>query len=120
MKLKSIGFFKELKHGDEDSECLRLLTRKEADKNENGILQYLSSGITICVSPGIVKDVLDDSKIIGSLSILTDGIWVWPSDLLYYVKEYHINLNNDFVLYMSQNNWTVPVKSEVNMEMLEL
>ena len=120
MKLKHIGFFKELKHGDEYGECLNASIRNEADKKENRIIQYLSSGSILCVSPGIVSDIFDDSKIIGELNIYTDGVWAWPSDLLYYIKEYHVCLSADFVMHIYHNNWVVPDFNEANLDVFEL
>ncbi len=46
----------------------------------------------------VVCDVLDESKgVIGSLEILTDGEWIWPSDLSYYLQNYHIKLDERFI-----------------------
>lgn len=90
-------------------------------ENEDKIVNYLKNGVICCVSPCFVWDVLDKNKgIVDGLRILTDGVWEWPSDLPYYVANYHVSLNKDFIFHMMQNNWTIPDKNEINMEALEL
>lgn len=121
MKLKSIGFFKELSHGLENGESLKEDISNNPQVNEDSIVKYLENGIIYCISPGLVYDVLDEKRgIIGSLSTLTDGKWIWPSDLSYYVRKYHVKLNEEFLLYMENNNWTIPNDHDIELEQLEL
>ena len=121
MKLKRVGFFKELKHGDEFGTSLKEAVRNSPSENENKIIEYLNSGVAFCVSPGLVTDIIDESKgVIGNLEILTDGEWAWPSDLSYYVTFYHINLNSDFIEHIQKNGWTIPNKKYIDLLKLEL
>lgn len=111
MNLKRVGFFRELRHGDKLGTSLKKIIHSSSLENEEKIVEYLDNGIVFCVTAGVVNDVLDETKgIIGNLEILTDGIWVWPSDLSYYVKTYHIELDADFIMHIINNNWTVPNK----------
>ena len=119
MKLKTIGFYRELRHGFKDGESILKQVNKNALENEIRVIEYLDSGKILCVSPGLIYDILDEQKeIIGSLDIRTDGIWAWPSDLSYYVKKYHLTLNNEFVIHMMKNDWIIPNK--IDMSILEL
>ena len=57
------------------------------------------------VTPGVVEDVIDPPK--GNASVpsgYTDGIWLWPGDLVYYVENYNLKLPDDFVGTMRKNN----------------
>ena len=120
MKLKRVGFYKELKHGDKHGESLYELISLIPNLNEDKIISYLKSGTIFCVSPGIVQDVLSkDEKIIGSLKILTDGVWIWPSDLVYYIQEYHVSLDNDFISHMCESNWMCITMNTIDLEKLE-
>lgn len=77
MKLKNIGFFKELRHGFDDGESLRESISDGPQIDEEKIVKYLESGITYCIGPGLVSDVIDELKgIIGNLKTLTDGEWI--------------------------------------------
>ena len=47
------------------------------------------------------KDIVDSNNgIAGCPDMLTDGIWLWPGDLAYYVKRYHLKLDEDFLQSM--------------------
>ncbi len=53
------------------------------------ILAYLRSGTLFVVAPGISRGYLSAGReIIGALVLLTDGKFIWPSDLAYYVEKY--------------------------------
>lgn len=121
MKLKKIGFYKELKHGIKYDESLKESVCLVPQVNEGKIIEYLENGVIYCISPGLIKDILDESEpIIGSLKLLTDGEWVWPSDLPYYVKKYHVKLKKDFLLHVQARNWILDNKQEFCLEKLEL
>lgn len=118
MKLKQVGFFKELPHGEPHSASLSESINQMDDYLVKNITDYLNSGILFIASPGLAKDILSEkNEIIGSLGVLTDGIWAWPADLGYYVSKYKVGLPMDFVEHMKDNNWQ---KSEVNIMELEL
>lgn len=121
VKLNRIGFFRELKHGDKLGMSLKEAVRNSSSENEDKIVEYLDNGATFCVTAGLVSDVLDESKgVIGNLEILTDGIWAWPSDLSYYVKCYHIELDACFIEHIKKNEWTMPNKKDIDLLSLEL
>ncbi len=106
-KLKRVGFFQELKHGSSDGPSLRALARPRGATNEERVVAYLDAGVSFIVSPGMVRDVLDNS-IIGTLAILTDGTYAWPSDLAHYVKKHHVELPGEFVAHVESQGYLVP------------
>ncbi|MBD5394294.1 MAG: hypothetical protein HDR71_08475 [Lachnospiraceae bacterium] len=105
----------------QEGESLKENISDEPQFNEDKIIKYLEEGVIYCVSPGLTTDILGKSnEIIDSLKILTDGEWIWPSDLSYYVKKYHVKLNEKFILHMQNAYWTVPNRQEIKLEQLEL
>ena len=55
-----------------------------------------------------MKDVVNpDNGIAGCPDILTDGVWMWPGDLAYYVKKYHLELGKEFVQGMEDSGWHI-------------
>lgn len=119
MKLKKVGFFKELEYGDENGVSLKKIINNSPEKDEDKIINYLDSAMIIYVTAGIVCDILDESKgIIGTLEILTDGEWMWPSDLSYYIAHYHARLDKEFVDHVRKNNWTIN-KDKINLSDIE-
>ena len=116
MKLKRVGFFRELEHGDKYGMSLKEAVRNSSSENEDKIIEYLNRGVAYCITAGLVSDILDESRgIIGSLEILTDGEWAWPSDLSYYVNLYHVELDINFINHIKENDWTVPNINETDL-----
>ena len=106
MKLKSVGFFKEMDHGI-DTEGTIMDYIDKGNKSENvDIYKYLESGIEIIVVPETCYDVIDREKgISGVSSEYTDGIWIWRGDLA----------------TMKNNNWLVSLTvDEIDCDDLEI
>ena len=114
-----IGFFKELDYGHEDGNSLVESKREQSTPNEDKIVEYLTNGILLLATPGIVEDYFDDSEIIGPPHILTDGKYAWPETLVYYVKNYHVKLPDNFIMHMEKNNWQTPKENEIDLNQLK-
>ena len=110
MKLKSVGYFREMLDGSPRDPSIKDYVNKGADYPIEKICAYLDSGLPLIVSPGLVLDVIDESKgNAGSPSILTDGKWAWSGVLSYYVKNYNLLLVKDFIDTMISNSWMIPI-----------
>ena len=119
MKLRHVGFFSELLHGEPFGGSLKASVSDTPQENERKIVEYLRSGTVFVAAPGLTKDVLNkDQTIIGALSILTDGTWCWPSDLPHYVEKYHARVSADVLRTMAENDWMVP--NGIDLQLLEL
>jgi hypothetical protein len=107
-KLKKVGFFRELRHGDSDGPLLKEAISKDRSENIEKILNYLHNGHFFIMAPSVVTDVLsDEKKEIGILAIQTDGVWAWPSDLTYYADKYGVSLPDEFIKLMANRGWAV-------------
>src|SRR5262249_11657185 len=53
-------------------------------------------------------DCLAPERRLPSVGILTDGVWVWPSDLAYYVAVYHCRIPEGFLQYVTSSDWRPP------------
>ena len=109
MNLKSIGFYREMSQGKETDPSIHDVVKKGDSTLVEKICSYLSNGTTVIVSPGTTMDVIDETAgVAGTGSSCTDGIWLWPDDLSYYVKKYNIALPDDFINTMKVNKWNNP------------
>ncbi|MET2523851.1 hypothetical protein [Ralstonia pseudosolanacearum] len=118
MKLISMGFFKDLPYGNESGGCLVEHTHKFSGLFQEDVLSYLKSGVSFLVAPSLSRDVISSElEIIGSLALLTDGKFLWPSDLAYYVERHRVELPQEFFEYMAVNSWKVPA---VDVSVLEI
>ena len=111
--LRLVGFFRELRHGRPDGPSLRQAVHAEADIDEARVVEYLRSGSTITVAGRLTSDVLSGSPdAVLPLGVLTDGVWIWPADLEYYVEQYHARLPSEFLEHAKRLEWRPPVLSE--------
>lgn len=110
MNLTSVGYFKEMLDGSPGDPFIKDYVNKGTSSLIDKICAYLDNGVPLIVSPGTALDVIDEAKgVAGSPSILTDGKWAWSGVLSYYVKNYNIQLNDEFIETMIENGWKIPV-----------
>ena len=122
MNIKTQGYFKEMPHGTSTCPSIKDYIGKEDRNMVEKICTYLSSGVAIAETPGIVNNVINPEKgVAGSPTALTDGTWVWPGDLAYYVKNYRLKLADEFIKTMQDNNWTIHLKlDDINFDTLTI
>ena len=121
MKLKHIGFFRELQHGDPNGPSLKSAVRPAPNYETKDIVKYLRTAPLLVASPGLVRDILDPvAPIIGAPNILTDGEWAWPEDLAHYVENYNVDLPQEFVRTLTVRAFEPPKDNQLDLSQLEL
>lgn len=66
-----------------------------------------------------VRDALDpEQNVVLFPGHNTDGTYLWPCELAYYVAKYHVRLPEAFVEHMASKNWMPPDPSEIDFEAL--
>ncbi len=121
---KLVGFYKEL-GGRSYLGALPSISdaMEEAPApDEEQILTYLESCPEIFSTQGAELDVIsNDERIAGAGSLITDGMWVWPIDLIHYLRRYHLALPGDFLEHVRENNYQAPeVSKERCAEVLDI
>ena len=113
MNLTSVGYFKEMLDGSLNDPSINDYINKGTHSLIDKICAYLDNGIPLIVSPGTALDIIDESKgIAGSPSVLTDGKWAWSGVLSYYVKNYNLQLDDEFIETMVENGWVIPISEK--------
>ncbi|MFJ2191222.1 hypothetical protein ACIOJE_25380 [Kitasatospora sp. NPDC087861] len=120
MTVENLGFFREFPHGDAGGPSLLDCVAKGDARIKGLIAGYLEQGAVLATTGQRVFDVLSDEKHdAGSLAIITDGVWMWPGDLAYYVRKYNIALPESFVGHAESLNWTPPELSRSELLLIE-
>jgi hypothetical protein len=100
--LKRAGFF------EFADELTAARTATEHDW-ESSAVRYLEEGTVFMASPSWEDDLLDEQAgKICQLALRTDGEWIWPSSLAYYVRTYHVELPREFLDCMAARSWVAP------------
>lgn len=117
--LKYVGNFVELGYDDHpDAPSILAARGKRVSTHKAEVVAYLRGGTTLVFSPGRDPDVLDAGRLAGSPSVATDGIYVWPRTLAYYVDTYDVALPAEFEEHMRRNGWVAP--DDVDRSSVEL
>jgi hypothetical protein len=81
----------------------------EIDKDIKKIITYLSGGELVLGLMGYFVDFKTNQKI-DPMGYYTDGIWVWPSYIVYYLKKYpHMSLDLAFISHVKSNNFKMSI-----------
>lgn len=101
--LQRAGFFRELRHGHPDGPSLHELIG--AGSAEDGrVGTYLRQGNVLGATAQQVDDCLDPANTnITELKLMTDGTWLWPSDLVYYVETYSAAVPVELLRHITMN-----------------
>jgi len=121
MKFRRQGFFREMPHGEESDPSIFDYTERSGEKEAEKIFQYLNEGKVLVACGGIAIDIINPSNgFAGCPELKTDGIWVWPGDLAYYVKQYHLALDKEFIETMKNSNWHINDISNIDYDNMEI
>lgn len=105
-KLRYVGNFVELGYDDDpNAPCLVTSRGKRVRGNKDQVVAYLRSATTLIFSPGSDDDIFEPQKRAGSASVMTDGVYVWPKTLAYYVENYDAELPAEFEDHMERRGW---------------
>jgi hypothetical protein len=82
----------------------------DVGESERGrIADYLAGGHPVVMSPALADDALDPGrKAVAEVGILTDGVWLWPAELAYYVRVHGLAPSPEHIRHMEDNGWRVP------------
>ena len=111
--LKKVGFFKELDYGYPECESIKDSVSNNKLANQADIIDYLAAGHVLIASGGLAADYFNETANSGYPHIITDGAWVWPGTLAYYIENYHVGLPDEFINHMKKGKWLSPMELEV-------
>ncbi|GHN01654.1 hypothetical protein WSM22_31430 [Cytophagales bacterium WSM2-2] len=93
-------------HISETPNDVQLLARIQA---------YLLQGKTIISFMHICVD--EQENLIGPSQIYTDGNWVWPNYLIYFLNKYqNLKIDADFIAHMVKNDFTIDEFDMTNIQ----
>jgi hypothetical protein len=90
---------------------IRSLARESAAPDEAKVLDYLRQGVICGVynDPRLMHDLFTPGNRLDPDAnlLLSDGVWLWPKVLLYYLARYHLELPAAFIEHAKQNDWRI-------------
>ncbi|MFJ9635188.1 hypothetical protein [Streptomyces sp. NPDC101178] len=117
--MEMIGFFREMEPGSSLElfrESIQDKVREQAPYPKAEVQRYLDSGHPIFDIMETTLDVVTGSfRVPGGSSLVSDGRFVWRTDLSAYVKKYNIDLPPRFISFVVENGFSVPPASLQNL-----
>lgn len=106
-ELIPVGFFRELEGSPQDGPAIQHALG--GPPPEPGLINYLRSGALLVMGMGVAYDVLrpEVDRVIGEQGVLTDGHYVWPSQLAYYVRHHRLVLPPAFIDHARRQSWRI-------------
>jgi hypothetical protein len=116
MTLHKVGFFFELDPQSHRAEVQKYPGSVQEDKSN--ITQYLRSGVQVGTVMVVEQDFsCDPPKTLGPVWLQSDGKWIWPHSLAYYVDKYNVALPTEFIEDMRKSRWAVPQRAIVTIDL---
>ena len=82
-------------------------------RDPSHVARYLRGGKILVASPGLARDIHDRTVVAGSHSMRTDGDFVSPDVLAYYVEKYGIEMTPMFEGRMAAAGWNAPTDVDI-------
>ncbi len=121
MQLRTQGIFKEMLQGSDNDPSIFNSIQTKANEDEDKMIDYLEKGIVIIACGAVMIDVVNPKNgYAGCPEWKTDGKWAWSGDLAYYVRQYHLKLNEEFIDTMRKNSWTISPDLELDFDNIEI
>lgn len=92
------------------------LRRSEDAELRQRILRFLGGGGLVLRSPGLREDRLDPSLAAAvPLGYSSDGEWIWPLELAYYLERHGVLPEEEFLRHMRERDFqaAVPAPEEL-------
>ena len=117
IKLQPVVAFREFPFGTIHDPSMREFTAPVPGEHQPAVLAYLRSGHILgypmnadlpdWFDPSNRANPIIDGSPLGGVTPMTDGVWVWPAGLIYFVERYHVILSQEFLDHAARNDWLV-------------
>ena len=98
-----IGQTREIYKNDKYPSVMELINKPIREKEK--VLHYMKKSHIDAVAPARLRDIINPENTIPELFYMSDDIYGWRSDVIYYVEKYDMALPDEFVQHvLSQTN----------------
>lgn len=108
-RLMLVGNFREMGYDDQpDAPSLHDIRGKGDRAHKAEIVAYLRGAKSISYSPGYETSIFDPAVFVGTHTMRTDGVYIWPDFTAGYVEKEDVSLPYAFEQHMAQRGWRLP------------
>jgi hypothetical protein len=108
-RLVLVGNFREMGYEDlADAPSLHEVRGRGGRAHRIEVVAYLRNAKSISYSPGHETSIFDPAVYVGTHTMRTDGVYVWPDFVAGYVEKEAVALPHAFEQHMAQRRWRLP------------
>lgn len=115
--MKPIGFWKEFRTSTAPSLFQNGSLKKRTKIPNEKVLKYLKNGVWLDKLRTWFNCPIDGT-LIRTPTTYTDGEWVWTTEFIYYYEHYDIDISLDFVNYMENSNYRLPMREQLGESLI--
>jgi hypothetical protein len=113
--VKPVGIYRDMYQTHRES--LPLLSESYTGRvisDRSKIAEYMNAGIPVFDIMEDVVDLIDGREWIrGGPSLLTDGEWLWRRDSIYYLRNYPLDIPDQFLDHVRRRNYQPSTEVDV-------
>jgi hypothetical protein len=116
-RLKPLVHFREFPFGTADDPSMREFFSPGPWQMQDNVLAYLRAGHVLSVlmgadlpdpfDPGARANPVIAGKVEGGATPMTDGTWLWPAGLIYFIEKYNLRVPREFIEHAAATGWRV-------------
>jgi hypothetical protein len=111
MKFKKFGYWRE--HNENYSYNPKIEEYVDVEINntyeKNKLVGYLNAGGIVAVTSGLAfENPFTKEKFSDSFAVKTDGLYMWPEDLVVYIEHNGVVIPDEWYKYIESNNFKIP------------
>jgi hypothetical protein len=103
-QLHEVGFFYDLSYGN-SGVSTEQARRDRPIADEDALVAYLESGRVYRSHDELATT---SGEVVGPVTLLTDGLYIWPSLLVEQFRREHVRLPRHFMIHARSNGWRAP------------
>ncbi|HKI35649.1 MAG TPA: hypothetical protein VKA46_27585 [Gemmataceae bacterium] len=121
VKLRPILQCREFPFGMIHDLSMRTLMASQPWEHQAEVIDYLRSGYILgYLMGGGLRDWFDpacranpiiDGCVQDGATPMTDGVWLWPAGLIYFIEKYNVRVPQAFIDHAKANGWRVDRES---------
>jgi hypothetical protein len=117
VKLKPVIACREFPFGTIHDPSMRELMAAEPGEHQVEVVEYLRSGYIVGVvmsadlpdwfDPRCRANPIINGRVEGGVTPMTDGVWLWPAGLIYFIEKYNVRVPQEFIDHAASSGWHI-------------
>ncbi len=116
---KWFGFWRDGHGKDDHLPLLKLWIEPNWQPSDRAdLVRYIEQSPVVVAASNVQSPCPICGRLLSSSSFQSDGVWLWPQDLIHYLAEHWIRIPDEFADRIRANGYTPPESVAVEIDQL--